>query len=103
MLFRSLYNRPLMKGGARNGDMAVSCLLRPHTGSLRGVSERLDSASVSAVALRLTGHDHRVTGCLLAVPDLHAVVHGLLSTSTYGAYKSVREILAGAGCWQLLN
>jgi len=31
------------------------------------------------------------------------VVHGLLSTSTYGAYKSVREILAGASCWQLLN
>jgi hypothetical protein len=30
-----------------------------------------------------------------------AVVHGLLSTSTYGACRSVREILAGAGCWQL--
>ena len=89
--------------GAKNGDMAVSRSLQPHAESLRDVSERLDAASVSAVALRLTGHAHRVTGCLLAVPDLHAVVHGLLSTSTYGAYKSVREILAGAGCWQLPN
>jgi hypothetical protein len=31
------------------------------------------------------------------------VVHDLLSTSTDGAYKSVREILARAGSWQLLN
>jgi hypothetical protein len=30
-----------------------------------------------------------------------AVVHGLLSTGTYGAYKSVGEILAGAGSRQL--
>ena len=68
--------------GAKNGGMAVSRSLRPLAGSLRDVSERLDSASVSAVALRLTGHDHRVTSCLLAVPDPHAVVHGLLNTST---------------------
>lgn len=81
--------------------MAVNCSLRPQAESLRDVSERLDSASVSAMALRLTGHDHRVTGCLLAVPAPHAVVHGLLSTSTYGAYKGVREILARASRWQL--
>lgn len=87
--------------GAKNGGMAVSRSLRPRAESLRDVSERLDSASVSAVALRLTGHDHRVTGCLLVVTDPHAGVHGLLSTSTYGAYKSVREILARASCWQL--
>ena len=83
--------------------MAVSRSLRPRAESLRDVSERLDSASVSAVGLRLTGHGHRVTSWLLAVPDPHAVVHGLLSTSTYGAYKSVREILAGASSWQLPN
>ncbi len=75
--------------------MAVSCSLQPRAGSLRDVSERLDSASVSAMVLRLTGHDHRVNGCLLAVPDPHAVVHGLLSTSTYGAYKNVREFWPG--------
>ena len=79
--------------------MAVSRSLRPCAESLREVSERLDSVSVSAVALRLTGHDHRVTSCLLA----DAVVHGLLSSSTYDAYESVREILAGASSWQLPN
>ncbi len=83
--------------------MAVSRSLRPRAESLREVSERLDSVSVSAVALRLTGHGHRVTNCLLAVPDPDAVVHGLISTSTYDAYKSVREILAGASSWQLPN
>ena len=57
-----LYNRRLMEdGGARDGDMAVSRSLRPRTESIREVSERLDSVSVSAVALRLTGHGHRVT------------------------------------------
>ena len=75
--------------------MAVSRSLRPCAESLRDVSERLDSASVSAVGLRLTGHGHRVTSWLLAVPDPHAVVHGLLSTSTYGAYKSVGKFWPG--------
>lgn len=62
-----------MKGGAKNGDMAVNRLLRPRAESLRDVSERLDSASVSAVGLRLTGHGHLVTGYLLAVPDPHVL------------------------------
>jgi len=47
-----------------------------------------------AVVLGLTGHGHRVTNCLLAVPDLDAIVDSSLSTSTYDAYKGVREILA---------
>jgi len=53
------------------------------------------------VVLGLTGHGHRVTNCLLAVLDLDAIVGSSLSTSTYDAYKGVREILAGASPWQL--
>jgi len=47
------------------------------------------------VVLGLIGHGHRVTNCLLAVPDLDAIVDSSLSTSTYDASKGVREILAG--------
>jgi len=61
------------------------------------------SASVSTVVLGLTGHGYRVTNCLLAVPDLDAVVDSSLSTSTYDACKGVKEILARASPWQLPN
>jgi len=47
-----------------------------------------------AVVLGLTGHGHRVTNCLFAVPDLDAFVDSSLSTSSYDAYKGVKEILA---------